>query len=100
MGKEKLPSISERGRDQSPSHISRFPASKPNPSAKTTNKARDDDTLITDLVKKADSTPIIDTAKLVALKSSLDRKKYNIDTAGIASKILHFEAQLRSSDDE
>lgn len=100
MGKEKLPSISERGRDQAPLHISRYSASKPNSSAKTTNKARDDDTLITDLVKRVDSTPIIDTAKLVALKSRLDGKKYNLDTAGIASKILHFEAQLRSRDDE
>lgn len=100
MGKEKVPSSSEQGGDQSPPQISRVPVSKPNSGAKITNKACDDDTLITDLVKKANNTPTIDTAKLVSLSSSLHRKKYNIDTAGIASKILHFEAQLSSSDDE
>lgn len=100
MGKEKLPSSVKRRGEQSSSHISRFPVSSLNSDAKITNKACDDDKLIASLVKKADSTPTIDTAKLVSLSSSLHEKRYNIDTAGIASKILHFEAQLSSDDGE
>lgn len=100
MGKEKLPLSGKRRGDQSPSHTNRFPASRPSLDSATANKTCDDDMLIASLVKKAGSTPTVDTAKLVALNCSLHGKKYNIDTAGIASKILHFEAQLSSDDDE
>jgi hypothetical protein len=100
LRKEKFPSSGKRRGDQPPTHIDRFPASRPNSDAKTANKTGDDDKMVARLVKTADISPTIDTAKLVSLSGKLHAKKYNIDSAGIASKILHFEAQLTSSEDE
>jgi anti-sigma28 factor (negative regulator of flagellin synthesis) len=100
LGKEKLPSSHRRHGDKSPSGINRFQPATTSTNRTTVNSVRDNNEIISSLIKKANRTPTVDTAKLVSLSSKIQDEEYTYDTAGIASKILHFEAQLSSSDTE